>query len=195
MRRRWRWTLLGLALLAFLVVVYVRTHPLVFIKTHAHCIKYPGMHFHQYAAEHYGRFPFHPKGYGNALLLMDEDCFHALTGPGHDAAPLREAKRTGRDLAEEECGRVYVQGLTVKSNPEITLLFEKLPTPGGDHCPLPLRLVASPGREVWCVGMGHTFVRERDWPQFARKQVELLVQEGFDRQEAERLFASKPRRP
>jgi hypothetical protein len=41
--------------------------------------------------------------------------------------------------------------------------------------------------------MGHIFVRESEWPEFANKQVGLLVEEGFERQEAERLFASKPK--
>jgi hypothetical protein len=163
------------------------------METHVHCIKCAGMELEQYASEHEGRFPSHPKGYPNALLLMDEHCLHALTGPGYDATPLREAKRTGKELAEEDCGRVYIQGSTKKSNQEIALLFDKLPTPGGDHCPLPIRLWAPLGREVWLVGMGHTFVGESKWPEFAKKQVELLVQEGFKRQDAERLFASKPR--
>jgi hypothetical protein len=161
------------------------------MEAHAHCIKFAGLQLEQYASEHEGRYPSHLKGYPNALLLMDEECFHALTGPGYNAAPLREAKRLGKELAEEDCGRVYLQGLTRKSNPEIALLFDKLPTPGGDHCHLPVRLWAPLGREVWLVGMGHTFVRESEWPEFAKNQVELLVQEGFDRQEAERLFASK----
>jgi hypothetical protein len=163
------------------------------MEAHTHCIKFAGLQLEQYASEHEGRFPSHPKGYPNALLLMDEECFHSLTGPGYDAVPLREAKRLGKELAEEDCGRVYVQGLTKKSNPEIALLFDKLPTPGGDHCHLPVRLWAPLGREVWLVGMGHIFVRESEWPEFANKQVELLVQEGFERQEAERLFASKPK--
>jgi hypothetical protein len=34
------------------------------------------------------------------MLLMNEDCFHCLTGPGYDAAPLREAKRTGTELSD-----------------------------------------------------------------------------------------------
>ena len=81
----------------------------------------------------------------------------------------------------------------MKSNPELALLFDKLPTPGGDHCHLPVRLWTSLGREVWLVGMGHIFVRESEWPDFARKHVNLLVQEGFEPQEAERLLASEPR--
>jgi hypothetical protein len=125
--------------------------------------------------------------------MMNDDSLHALTGPGYDATPLREAKETGSDLPEEECGRVYIQGLTKKINPEIAVLFDKLPTPGGDHCPLPFRLWASLGREVLYIGWGQSFVLERDWPEFTRKQVELLVQEGMERQEAERLYASKPK--
>jgi len=78
------------------------------MEVHAHCIKYAGLELEQYASEHGGRFPSHPKGYPSALLLMNEDCFHALTGPGYDAAPLREAKRIGAELAEADCGRVYV---------------------------------------------------------------------------------------
>lgn len=191
MRRRLRWLLLACALLTALAVVYVRTHPLVFMETHAHCIKFAGLELIRYADEHHGRFPVHPKGYANALLLLDEDCFHALTGPGYDAAPLRNAKRSGAELSEVECGRVYVQSLSKKSNPEIALLFDKLPTPGGDHCPLPARLWASLGREVWFVGGSMEFVPEREWPEFTKKQVELLVQEGFEREEAERLFTSR----
>ncbi len=189
-RRRWRWLLLVLAYGIFWWFIYFRTHPLVFMKTHAHCIQIAALGLEGYAIQHEGRFPSHPKGYANALLLLDEECFHALTGPGYDAVPLHQAKRTGSDLPEAKCGRVYVQGLTKKSNPELALLFDKLPTPGGDHCPLPYRLWTPLGREVVFVGGDHRFVLESTWPQFARNQVELLVQEGMDRQEAERLFAS-----
>jgi hypothetical protein len=123
------------------------------------------------------------------LLLLDEANFNCLTGPGYDDSPLREAKHTGGALAESACGRVYIQGLTKKSNPELALLFDKLPTPGGDHCHLPMRLWTPLGREVWVVGCHHIFVPESEWPEFTRKQVELLVQEGKDRKEAERLLS------
>src|SRR5262245_30291807 len=154
------------------------------MEVHAHCIKFAGLQLEQYASEHDGRFPSHPKGYPNALLLMDEECFHSLTGPGYDATPLREAKRMAKELAEEDCGRVYIQDLTKKSNPEIALLFDKLPTPGGDHCHLPRRLWAPLGREVWFVGCHSTFVKESDWPDFVERQVELLARDGFPREEA-----------
>lgn len=193
MRRKWLWLLMLVVLLVILGERYVHTHPLVFIETHAHCITCAGLELNGYAGEHNGQFPFDPKGYGNALLLLHEDYFNCLTGPGYDAAAFHDAKRTGRDLPDEECGRVYIQGLSKKNNPEIALLFDKLPTPGGDHCFLPARLWAPLGREVCCVGGMHMFIHEKDWPEFTKTQVELLTKEGFKREEAERLFASKPR--
>jgi hypothetical protein len=191
------WLLAGavwLAACAGLWTIYVRTHPLVFMPAHEHCITYAELKFGEYAAEHAGRYPFDAKGYASALLMMDEDCFNTLTGPGYDPAPLVEAKRAGRELSEEDCGRVYIQGLTKQSNPKLAMLFDKLATPGGDHCYLPFRLWFPLRREVLMVGTGsHVAILEADWPEFSRGQVDLLVQEGWDRKEAERLYASKPK--
>ena len=165
------------------------------MPVHEHCITYAELKFREYAAEHDGLYPFDSKGYPSALLKMGEDSFNTLTGPGYDPAPLVEAKRTGGELSEDDCGRVYVQGLNTRSNPKLAMLFDKLATPGGDHCHLPLRLLAPPVREVLLVGMGsHIRVLESNWPEFSREQVDLLVQEGWDRQEAERLYASQPTR-
>jgi hypothetical protein len=193
MRYKWPWILLTVVASALLWSIYVRTHPLVFMETHQHCIKAAGLQMLQYAGEHDGRFPYHPKSYGNALLLLNEDSYNTLTGPGYDPAVLHQAKQAGTDLGEEDCGRVYVQGLTTKCNIEIALLFDKLPTPGGDHCHFPVRMWASLGREVVFRHGGMRFVRESEWPQFVNEQVELLVAEGFAREEAERLYASKPK--
>src|SRR5262245_7659463 len=105
--------------IAILVAIYVWCNPLVFNEScwgHAHCIKIAGLQLHAFAGEHEGKFPFHPKGYGNALLLMDPDIYFALTGPGYDATPFHHARGNGTELSEEDCGRVYVQGLTNKSN-------------------------------------------------------------------------------
>ena len=172
--------------------VYVRTHPLVFMKTHTNCITMAELEFAQYAADHEGRYPFHSKGYPNALLLMDQQSFNALTGPGYETTALNEAKRTGGELSEDDCGRVYIQGLAKKFEPNIAMLFDKLPTPGGDHCPFPFRMWAPLVREVLMSEGTHTRVRESEWPEFSKRQVNLLVSEGWNRQEAERLFASKP---
>jgi hypothetical protein len=195
-KRRWRWLLLILVLATILLFVYVENNPLIFNESlwqHAHCIKIASFELWGYAESHGGKFPYQPKGYGNALLLLDETTFHTLTGPGYDAAPFHDAKRNGVELSEEDCGRVYIQGLTQKSNPEIAILFDKIPTPGGDHCHFPNRLWAPLCREVCLVGPGTTRrIEETEWPEFAKKQVELLVREGFPRKEAERLYSISP---
>ena len=195
MIRKWLWLLLLPLLGGTGCYAYVQTHPLVFnesLWSHAHCIKAAGLTLHQWADEHEGKFPYHPKGYPNALLLLDDGCYHTLTGPGYDAAAFHEAKRTGSELREEDCGRVYIQGLTAKSNHEIALLFDKIPTPGGDHAHFPERMWRPLGREIWLVGGGQRFIEESEWQTFASTQIDLLVKEGVDRREAERLFAVQP---
>jgi hypothetical protein len=195
-----RWVvgaLLSAALIA-LCVSYVRSHPLVFgMEVHTHCIKLAGLALHQYATTHGGKLPYSPKGYPDALLQLDPVCFdpgvyNALTGPGYSPEPLLRAERDGTPLNEEDCGRVYIQGLTTKSNHQIVILFDKLPTPGGDHCGLPMRMWAAPGREVCYKDGSMNFIREAQWPKFARQQVEFLVEEGLDRAEVERLYGLAP---
>lgn len=190
MIRKFLWLIAVLAGFAVLGAIYVRTHPLVFNESmweHAHCIKIAGIGLHEFADEHGGRFPSHSNGYGNALLQVDDQYYFALTGPGYDAAPFQQAKRNKTDLREKSCGRVYVQGLTKKSNGGTAILFDKIPSPG-DHCHFPFRMWASMGREVLFIDGSSAFIREDDWPQFAREQIELLVKAGFKRREAERLY-------
>jgi hypothetical protein len=190
-----RWVvgaLLSAALIG-LCVSYVRSRPLVFgMEVHAHCIKCAGMGLTGYARSHSGKFPYSPKGYPDALLLLDPDYYCALTGPGYSPEPLIRAKRNGTPLNEEDCGRVYIQGLTTESKHRIVILFDKLPTLGGDHCGLPARIWAAPGREVCNWDGSMTFIPEAQWREFARQQVELLVEDGFDRAEVARLYGLTP---
>jgi hypothetical protein len=194
MKRKWK-VLAALAVLAsaatIAAVVYVKTHPLVFNESmweHAHCIKIAAFSLQDYATAHNGQFPTHPGGYGDALLLLDEGVYHTLTGAGFDEAAFHEAKRKGEHLPEEKCGRVYIQGLKIGMDPNIVILYDKIPTPGGDHCHFPHRLLAAPAREACCIDGMMRFVRESDWPQFAAEQVELLVENGFERDKARRLW-------
>ena len=189
--------LVALALAGVLCAIYVRTHPLIFNESfagHAHCISGTGLSLLTYAEENGGRFPFHTNGYGDALLLLTNEMagfWAGFTGPGYDGKVFAEAARTGRHIPEEACGRVYVQGLSRTNDPEIALLFDKLPTPGGDHCNGLARLRAPLGREVWIVGGGIKWIHETEWPQFARGQVQLLVKAGMSRREAEGLYATQ----
>jgi hypothetical protein len=188
MQRRHLWILIPLAVLATVGALSLRRD--VYLPAHRHCIKQAGMALLLYADTNGGRYPDAPGGYGDALLLAgEEENWHALTGPGYDPAVTREAAAAGRQLPEAGCGRVYIRGLTTKTNGRIAILFDKRSTPGGDHCHWPHRLWASRGREVLFRSCDFRFVRDSDWPAFADEQIELLVQEGIPRAEAVRLYA------
>jgi hypothetical protein len=186
-----------LAILVVACVIYVRTHPLVFNESfmgHAHCMVGGGQSLTRYAREHGGQFPFHTNGYGDALVMMESGWDSTLTGPGYDTAVFERVRRTGEDAPEAEFGRVYVQGLTETNNPEIALLFDKLPTPGGDHCHFLARLSAPLAREVWTIASGRQVIRESEWRAFAKRQIELLVAAGISREQAERYYAEQPKK-
>jgi hypothetical protein len=176
--------------------VYVHSHPLIFNESfwgHAHCIKGGGLALETYARDHHGRFAYHTNGYGDALLLMTNEVgnwWASVTGPGYSEEPFLQALRTGSHLSEQACGRVYVQGLSESDNPDIVLLFDKVPTPGGDHCHFLRRLSAPLVREVWTLGGSPSTIPETRWPAFARKQVELLIAAGIPRKDAEKLYAN-----
>jgi hypothetical protein len=190
------------AALAIMVccIAYVKVHPMVFNESlfeHAHCIVQTGTAFKNYAADHYGRFPFDTNGYGNALLLLTNyvgDIWACLTGPGYDSQVFAAAARTGQHIPEIECGKVYVQGLSETNDSHIALLFDKLPTPGGDHCNGIHRIFAPLAREVWTIGSDRLVVKETEWNEFTKHQVELLVAAGVMRQQAEEYYAEKPKK-
>lgn len=186
----------GLVIVA-LCSYFVRTHPLVFNESflnHAHCIKGTGLSLLAYAEDHGGRFPSHTNGYGDALLLMTNEMaefWGGFTGPGYDGRVFAEAARTGHHIPEEACGRVYVQGLSKTDNPQIALLFDKLPTPGGDHCHLLARLRAPLVREVWTIADGLKVIPESGWAAYSRQQIELLLAAGIAREQAKSYYSDK----
>jgi hypothetical protein len=182
---------LFVALLGLGIFIYVRTHPLVFNESflgHAHCILQ--VDFRSYAEDHNGVFPVSSTGYGDALVLMSNYAhWSSLTGPGYNGGVFLSAFTNQTHAPESECGRVYVQGLTTNSNPEIAIFFDKLATAGGDHCHFHEKLFAPIGRELLTVNGHRRFIRESAWPQFAREQIELLIKEGFTRERAEAIYA------
>lgn len=197
MRRRTKWVLLGslvcvplLFVLAFVFVVFFNV-----FHAHEHCIKQTGLAFRLYAADHGGMFPSDTNGFGNALLLLVKGGFLGdtnghysigpLTGPGDDGEVFREALRTGQRIPEEKCSRVYIQGLSEENNHQIVILFDKKPTPGGDHFRRPWGPLL---REVCFVDGSMQCIQEDHWPAFSSNQVELLVQAGFHRSKAAHYF-------
>ncbi len=194
-KRRLKYGIKYLCVLVFalclFIVFYIYTNPLIFNESfweHSHCINVAMVALDTFAAKHNGKFPFHPKGYGNALLLLNEEDLFALTGPGYDTTAIVDAKRNEKELSEDGWGRVYVQGLNQKSHGQIALLFDKSSTPGGDHCHFFNRIWAPLGREVLFVDNSFKFIEDSNWQEFCKIQVNLLTQEGFNHEEALRIF-------
>ena len=193
-RRSWLLKLAATVMVAVVLAVwYVKSHPLVFNESlwqHAHCMPQAGLAFKTYALDHEGRFPYSTNGYGDALLLMTNEMgnfWAGFTGPGYDSGVFAEAARTGRHIPEQACGRVYVQGLSETNNPEIALLFDKVAAPP-DHCHFPRRFWWGFVREVCFVDGSWRMVPVAEWSDFARRQVELLVADGFPRAQAQQLY-------
>jgi hypothetical protein len=202
--RKHNWLLCALAGFSLLLIAgafYVRSRPLVFNESffsHAHCIPQASGAFLCYARDNSGRFPTHTNGYGDALLLLAPvyASWSLLTGPGgYDAEADKHWKQSGANVPESECGRVYVQGLTETNNAEIAILFDKVPTPGGDHCHGLKRLTAPLCRDVLLLDGSRQTTPESKWSEFAKNQIKLLVREGFDQATAEALYAEKGKTP
>jgi hypothetical protein len=194
-QRRSRLPKMALAAIAAatLAVIYVKSHPLVFNESlweHAHCMPQAGGALWNYALDHDGHFPYHPNGYGDALLLLTNEMgsyWGPLTGPAYDSRVFAAAVLAGRHLPEQACGRVYVQGLSTNNDPQIVILFDKVAAPP-DHCHFPERLWRGFVREVCFVDGTWRTVSVARWPDFARQQIDLLVTDGFSRHQAEQLY-------
>ncbi len=196
--QRWFLTVLVVAILAILCTAYVRMHPLVFNESftgHTHCIAITIKALRMYAMDNGEQYPAHTNGYGDALLLLLTNAGFGgcLTGPGYSGKIFEAAALTNGHVPEALCGRVYVQGLSETNDPMIAVLFDKLPTPGGDHCHGFGRLTAPLGREIARLDGSTAFIPESRWPAFAREQMELLVAAGITRKESERFFDVKPK--
>ncbi len=157
---------------------------------HQHCIATAGVAFRMYSRDHYGHLPFSTNGFGNALLLLaDADSTNDylggtvanICGPGDDGHLYREALKNHSVLPEDKCSRVYIQGLSESNDPQICILFDRNSCRGGDHFRSPWgRRV----REICMLDGSWEAIRDEDWPEFSRKQVELLIAAGFSRTNA-----------
>ena len=153
-------------------------------KVHRHCIKVAGSAFLLYAQDHGGALPFHTNGFGDALLLLVKDQYLPgvawICGPGDDGVVLSNALVRGVHIPEEQCSRVYVQGLSETNDPMICILFDRRSVPGGDHSYGRGRQV----REVCMLDGSMQSILDERWPEFCRQQVELLVAAGWNRMRA-----------
>ena len=151
---------------------------------HLHCIKQAGLAFRIYSSEHQGQLPYSTNGFGDALLNLaktDPTVINSLCGPDDDEHFFKEALQNNSIVPEGRCSRIYIQGLSENNNPEICILFDRNSCRGGDHgcSPWGHRV-----REVCLLDCSMQIIRDEDWPDFSRKQVELLIEAGFSRTNA-----------
>jgi len=163
---------------------------------HEHCIKNAGFAFSTYAHDNHGNFPYDTNGFGNALLLLvtggylgddtnGEYSIGPITGPGDDGAVFRRALKTGARISEQQCSRIYIQGLSETNNPQIAILWDKKSSPGGDHFHRPWGPLL---REVCLLDGSMQVISEKGWAGFVSNQVELLVQDGMARATARHYY-------
>jgi hypothetical protein len=156
---------------------------------HQHCIKITGLAFNQYAHDHAGKLPFSTNGFGDALLLLVTSNYCEIPficGPDDDGSIFSQALTNNSDVPEDRCSRVYIQGLSKDNDGEICILFDRNSCRGGDHFrwPWPWERRGQRVREV-CILTGHMQqIRDDKWPEFSKKQVELLIAAGFSRSNA-----------
>ena len=188
-----RWIAAITATALFLLVLLVSAFFLIgrfnLFHTHEHCIKNTGLTLRIYAEEHNGRYPFNTNGFGDAIADFVKDYspefVRIFTAPGDDGKWLEQSIAAGKHLPEENCSRAYVQGLCETNNLQIAIVFDRYPTRGGDHqrCPWGPWL-----REVSLLDGSMRVIEEKNWPEFRKKQIELLVAEGFTRERAEGFY-------
>jgi hypothetical protein len=159
----------GIVTLVLCLFLYGIAHPPQ--HDHSHCIVIAGGILAQYALEH-GHYPYSSNGYGDALLLVttNRKDFQFFTAAGYDTKVFEYALEHGTHVPETQCGRVYVQMPGTNRDLNIVMLFDKKSRRGG--------------REV----DGAMFIRDANWPAFAKRQIDLLVAAGLTRKQAESYF-------
>jgi len=187
--RRYRFAkpLIVVGIMVISIVAWFTLRP----KSHQHCIKAAIFILHGYAAEHGGAYPKNDRGWGDAMLSFapspdNTDWVKYFVGVDDDGAHLIRALKSGEDVIEDRCTRIYVEGLTEKSDSGIAILFDRNSVKGGDH------FRGFPGqkplREVITVCGQHLMVKDPEWPSFVAKQRELLKNEGFAGSEISRYY-------
>jgi len=157
---------------------------------HQHCIKQAGLAFRLYSNENHGRLPYSTNGFGNALLLLAGDSstndytggfLNCLCGPDDDGRFFAGAIHAHAAVPEDQCSRVYIQGLDETNDPQICILFDRHSCRGGDHFRSPWGPWV---REVCLLDGSMQVIPDEQWPEFSRQQVERLVAAGFSRTNA-----------
>lgn len=162
-------------------------------KGHRHCFKGTGLGFQAFAKDHFGRYPEHTNGFGDALLLLVRsnylDVSH-VCGPNDGGAVFLAALTNNTDVPEELCSRVYVQGLSADMPKSVCMMYDRKSFPGGDH-----RYGWGPPIREYITSDGSmSTIGDDRWPQFCYDQIATLIELGFTRKQAEYYFPDAKKR-
>ena len=125
----------------------------------------------QYAEEHGGRYPSGEATPEASLSLLYPKYIDASTLRGK-TVPLDTVENIlgeGKRLGPHTCGWHYVEGLTKEDDPELALLWDKI---GLGHNG---ERLSGGGHNVLFVRSEIRYVSGVEWPQFLKKQEELLA--------------------
>jgi len=154
---------------------------------HRHCFKGTSNGFRSFANDHFGRYPEHTNGYGDALLMLVRSNYldvSYICGPNDDGSMFLAALTNGTDVPEEFCSRVYVPGLSEDMPESVCMMYHRKSFPGGDH----RYGWGPPVREYITSDGSMSTIGDDRWPQFCREQVATLIELGFTRKQADYYF-------
>ena len=161
------------------------------LEQHKHCIVAVPQYLWAYAEENGGNYPVSDRGWADALLKLstppgDDSWIPYFVGVDDHGELFKHALIDHSDIPEAKCTRIYVQGLNEKSSPNVAIVFDRYSVQGGDHGR------TKPGqpmlREVAFVDGSHRNIKDADWPDFEKRQSELLRQEGFPAEKIEEIY-------
>jgi hypothetical protein len=135
------------------------------------CDKCLWMELHSYAEQHDGMFPSGGKTPEASLCLLGREYSQLLH---HRSVPTEVVDRMferGEPLDGKTCGWSYVEGLGLKSNPELALFWDKegLDENGGR--------MSGGGHNVSFIGTPYVHVPASRWERFLEEQRKLLAKE------------------
>jgi hypothetical protein len=126
----------------------------------------------QYAEDHDGAYPAGEASPEASLSLLYPKYVDAevLRGKTVPVEVVKERLERGERLTPETCGWHYVEGLTLKDNPRIALLWGKV---GLGHNG---QRTSDGGQVVLLVNLGYEYIHGPDWASFLEEQQRLLTE-------------------
>jgi hypothetical protein len=144
------------------------------------CDKCLMLALHQYAEDHGGAYPAGGATPEASLSLLyptyaDAELLRGKTVP---VELVKERLQRGERLTPESCGWLYVEGLTLKDDRRIALLWDKA---GLGHFG---ERDSDGGRTVLLVNLGYEYIAGAEWTKFLAEQESLLAERERNKQQA-----------